>query len=159
MASVSFYHHLMSVVSQTKLALMFPMSSRTSIVSWCWFVIDIAATGLWNFWLVNLLNRLLKNGEGIGVKLGTYMYVPINVDSKCWDLSADRTFKMAAKYIFTIILLRTAMHNSPELFFLANSQDFTLPIHHHLTKVSGFFFKKCILIYSTCEICDYLGFF
>jgi hypothetical protein len=31
--------------------------------------------------------------EGIGMKLGTY--VPINVVSKCWDLSADRKFKMA----------------------------------------------------------------
>ena len=60
------------------------------------------------------------------MKLGTY--IPINVDNKCWNLSADRKFKMVAiegervhnyilygKYIFIIILLRTALHNSPGL--------------------------------------------
>jgi hypothetical protein len=38
-------------------------------------------------------NAFARIEEGIGMKLGTY--VPINVASKCWDLSVDRKFKMA----------------------------------------------------------------
>jgi hypothetical protein len=38
-------------------------------------------------------NVFSRTEEGIGMKLGTY--VPINIDNKCWDLSADRKFKIA----------------------------------------------------------------
>ena len=39
-------------------------------------------------------NVFSRTEEGIGMKLD--IYVPINVVSKCWDLSVDRKFKMAA---------------------------------------------------------------
>jgi len=49
---------------------------------WCWFVINIAATGLWYFWLgQSFKNVFSRTEEWIGMKLGTY--VPINVVSKC----------------------------------------------------------------------------
>jgi hypothetical protein len=38
-------------------------------------------------------NVFSRTEEDIGMKLD--IYVPINVVSKCWDLSADRKFKMA----------------------------------------------------------------
>jgi hypothetical protein len=38
-------------------------------------------------------NVFSRTEEGIGMKLGTF--VPINVVSKCWDLSVDTKFKMA----------------------------------------------------------------
>ena len=110
MASVSFCHHLMSVVSlflhfsyfklllenteqETKLAVMFPVSSRTSILSlvlirhkhWCHRTLKFLIGQ-------SFKNAFSRTEKGIGMKLRTY--VPINVVSKCWDLSVDTKFKM-----------------------------------------------------------------
>ena len=78
----------------TKLAVMFPISSRTRFVS----LVLIRHKHCRHRILKFLIGQSLKNvfswtDEGIGVKLGTY--VPINVVSKCWNLSADRKFEMA----------------------------------------------------------------
>jgi hypothetical protein len=86
---------LRSTELETKLAVKFPMSSRTSIVS----LVLIRYKHCRHRTLKFLIGQFYKNvfsrtEEGIGMKLGTY--VPINVVSKCWDWSVDRKFKMAA---------------------------------------------------------------
>ena len=110
MTSVSFCHHLMSVVS---LFVNWLQTSSWEIQNrkpnwqwcsiwipvqvlflWCWFVINIAATGLVKYLIdQSFKNVFSRTEEDIGMKLD--IYVPINVVSKCWDLSADRKFKMA----------------------------------------------------------------
>ena len=80
---------------ETKLAVMFPMSSRTSIVSLVLIRYKHCRHRTLKFLIVqSFKNVFSRTEEGIGMKLGTY--VPINVVSKCWDLSADRKIKIAA---------------------------------------------------------------
>ena len=86
---------LRSTEQETKLVVMFPMSSRTSIVS----LLLIRHKHCHHRTLTFLIGQSFKNvfsrtEEGIEIKRGTY--VPINVVSKCWDWSADMKFKMAA---------------------------------------------------------------
>ena len=75
---------LRNTEQETKLAMMFPMSSRTSIVS----LVLIRHKHCCHRTLTFLIGRPFKNvfsrtEEGIGMQLGTY--VPINVVSKCCD--------------------------------------------------------------------------
>jgi hypothetical protein len=82
---------LRNTEQETKLAVMFLMSSRTSIVS----LVLIRHKHCRHRTLKILIGQSFKNlfsrtEEGIGMKPGTY--VPINVDNKC----ADRKFKMTA---------------------------------------------------------------
>jgi hypothetical protein len=85
---------LRNTEQETKLAVMFHMSSRTSIVS----LVPIRHKHCRHRALKFLIGQSFENvfsrsEEGIGMKLGTY--VPINVDNKYWDLRVDRKFKMA----------------------------------------------------------------
>jgi hypothetical protein len=111
MASVSNCHHLMSVVSlflhlsYFKLLLEkyrtgnqtgsdVPYEFRTRILS----LVLIRHKHWHHRTLKFLIGQSFKNvfsrtEAGIGMKLGTF--VPINVVSKCWDLSVDTKFKTA----------------------------------------------------------------
>jgi hypothetical protein len=85
---------LRNTEQETKLAVMFPMSSRTSVVS----LVLIRHKHCRHRTLKFLIGQSFKSvfsrtEKGTGVKLGTY--APINVVSKCWDFSVDRKFKMA----------------------------------------------------------------
>jgi hypothetical protein len=124
---------LRNTEQETKLAVMFPMNFRTRILS----LVLIRHKHWHHRTLKFLIGQSFKNvfsrtEEGIGMKLGTF--VPINVVSKCWDLSVDTKFKMATiggerlHIIFMrntfspssfweplYILLRTTLHTSPEL--------------------------------------------
>jgi hypothetical protein len=85
---------LRNTEQETKLAVMFPMSSCTSILS----LVLIRHKHWRHRTLKCLIGQSFKNAfsrteEGIGMKLGTN--VPIKVVSKCWDLSVDTKFKMA----------------------------------------------------------------
>jgi hypothetical protein len=91
----TFNFFLRNTEQETKLTVMFHMSSRTSIVS----LVLIRHKHCRHRALKFLIGQSFENvfsrtEEGIGMKLGTY--VPINVDNKYWDLRADRKFQMAA---------------------------------------------------------------
>ena len=85
---------LRNTEQETKLAVMFPMSFRTRILS----LVLIRHKHWHHRTLKFLIGQSFKNvfsrtEAGIGMKLGTF--VPINVVSKCWDLSVDTKFKTA----------------------------------------------------------------